>query len=131
MKKKGVLNSDISAVLSYLGHTDTICIGDAGLPIPDSVQRIDLSVTENLPSFLSVLKAVCDDMHIEKYYLAKECEKNNSTVFNGVQDLLEEIESEEISHSKLKEMTKQCKAVIRTGECSPYANIILQAACRF
>ena len=40
MKKQGILNSDISRVLSYMGHTDTICIGDCGLPIPDAVKLI-------------------------------------------------------------------------------------------
>ena len=44
MKRAGILNSDISRVLSYLGHTDTICIGDCGLPIPDEVERIDLAL---------------------------------------------------------------------------------------
>ena len=43
MKKNGILNSDISRVLSYMGHTDRVCVGDAGLPCPDEVERIDLS----------------------------------------------------------------------------------------
>ena len=44
MKRNGILNSDISRVLSYLGHTDQICIGDCGLPIPDETERIDLAL---------------------------------------------------------------------------------------
>ena len=43
MKRAGILNSDISRVLSYMGHTDCICIGDCGLPIPNEVERIDLT----------------------------------------------------------------------------------------
>ncbi|MBR6599629.1 MAG: D-ribose pyranase, partial [Oscillospiraceae bacterium] len=35
------------------------------------------------------------------------------------------------SHTQLKTLTKSCKAVIRTGETTPYANIILQAGCIF
>ena len=89
MKQQGILNSDISRVLSYMGHTDTICIGDCGLPIPDETERIDLAVKFGQPSFMDVL------------------------------------------HSDLKKMTKTCKAVIRTGETTPYANIILQSGCIF
>lgn len=31
MKRNGILNSDISRVLSYMGHTDTLAVGDCGL----------------------------------------------------------------------------------------------------
>ena len=56
MKKNGILNSDISRVLSYMGHTDRICIGDCGLPVPDSTERIDLALKFGQPSFMDVLK---------------------------------------------------------------------------
>ena len=36
MKKGTVLNSDISSMISRLGHTDTLVVCDAGLPIPKS-----------------------------------------------------------------------------------------------
>ena len=49
MKRNGILNSDISRVLSYLGHTDQICIGDCGLPIPDETERIDLALRFGQP----------------------------------------------------------------------------------
>ena len=84
MKKKGILNSDISAVLSYMGHTDRICIGDCGLPVPEGPERIDLAVKFGLPSFMEVLKAVGDDMKIEKVVLAEEIKEKS-------QDLLEEV----------------------------------------
>ena len=66
MKKAGILNSDISRVLSYLGHTDTICIGDCGLPIPDEVERIDLALCFGEPTFMRTLEIVAADMKIEK-----------------------------------------------------------------
>ena len=72
MKKAGILNSDISRVLSYLGHTDTICIGDCGLPIPDEVERIDLALCFGEPTFMRTLEIVAGDMKIEKIVLATE-----------------------------------------------------------
>ncbi|MDF4730595.1 D-ribose pyranase, partial [Vibrio parahaemolyticus] len=77
MKKHGVLNSEIAAVLASLGHTDTIVIADCGLPIPDGVKRIDLAVEIGKPSFLDVLQVVADDMAIEKVTLAEEVINNN------------------------------------------------------
>ena len=65
MKRQGILNSDISRVLSYMGHTDTICIGDCGLPIPDETERIDLAVKFGQPSFMDVLEEVGADMKVE------------------------------------------------------------------
>ncbi len=137
MKKQGILNSDISRVLSYMGHTDRICIGDCGLPIPDVVERIDLSLKFGVPHFIDVLKGVGADMKIEKVILAEEIKKQNPKVLDEVLNFLKEnetgfnIEVEYVPHTKLKELTNDCKAVVRTGETTPYANIILQAGCIF
>lgn len=133
MKRHGILNSDISRVLSYMGHTDHICIGDCGLPIPDETERIDLAVKFGVPTFMDVLKEVGNDMKIEKIVLAEEIKENNPKVLAEINEYFagQEIEVEFVSHVGLKEMTKECKAVIRTGETTPYANIILQSGCIF
>ena len=133
MKKAGILNSDISRVLSYLGHTDTICIGDCGLPIPDEVERIDLALCFGEPTFMRTLEIVAGDMKIEKIVLAEEIKTQNPEVLKQVEALFADqgVEVEFVSHVELKEKTWDCKAVIRTGEVTPYANIILQAGCIF
>ncbi len=133
MKKHGVLNSDISRVLSYMGHTDTIAIGDCGLPIPDEVERIDLALTFGVPTFMDTLKVVVDDMKVEKITLAEEMKEKNPKILEEVKELFQgqEIEIEFVTHTELKTRTKDCKAVIRTGENTPYANIILQSNCIF
>jgi D-ribose pyranase len=77
MKRHGILNSHISKVLADLGHTDYIVIADAGLPIPESVKKIDLAVTTGLPSFIDVVNAVDEDMVIEKVMIASEIEDRN------------------------------------------------------
>ena len=133
MKKQGILNSDISRVLSYMGHTDTICIGDCGLPIPDEVERIDLALCFGEPAFMRTLEVVAGDMKIEKIVLAEEIKENNPKVLSEIQAYFadQDVEVEFVSHTELKERTKDCKAVIRTGETTPYANIILQSGCIF
>ena len=135
MKRKGILNADISRVITYMGHTDRICVGDCGLPIPDETERIDLAVKFGVPTFMEVLKEVGADMKIEKIILAEEIKTMNPQVlaeveeFFAAQDVQPEVEF--VSHVELKNLTKECKAVIRTGETTPYANIILQSGCIF
>ena len=133
MKKQGILNSDISRVLSYMGHTDCIAIGDCGLPIPDEVERIDLALEFGVPSFTDVLRVVTKDMKVEKIVLAEEIKEQNPKVLGEIKELFagQELEVVFVSHTELKKQTKECKAVIRTGEATPYANIILQSGCIF
>ena len=131
MKKHGVLNSEIASVLASLGHTDTIVIADCGLPIPDGVKRIDLAVEIGKPSFLDVLQVVADDMAIEKVTLAEEVINNNAEVNKEIELKLIGPAFEYVSHEQFKEHTKKAKAIIRTGEATPYANVILHAGVIF
>ncbi|HFK1512338.1 D-ribose pyranase [Bacillus paranthracis] len=131
MKKHGVLNSEIASILASLGHTDTIVIADCGLPIPDGVKRIDLAVEIGKPSFLDVLQVVADDMAIEKVTLAEEVINNNAEINKGIELKLVEPAFEYVSHEQFKEHTKKAKAIIRTGEATPYANVILHAGVIF
>lgn len=133
MKKKGILNSDISRVLSYMGHTDWIAIGDCGLPIPDEVERIDLALTFGEPGFMKTLEVVAADMKVEKIILAEEIKEKNPEVLSQINEYFagQDMEVDFVSHVELKAKTHDCKAVIRTGETTPYANIILQSGCIF
>ena len=133
MKRAGILNSDISRVLSYMGHTDCLCIGDCGLPIPDEVERIDLALAFGEPTFMRTLEIVVGDMKVEKIILAEEIKTQNPAVLSQIEALFagQNVDTEFVSHVELKQQTRDCKAVIRTGEITPYANIILQAGCIF
>ncbi|KAA1178421.1 D-ribose pyranase [Photorhabdus heterorhabditis] len=139
MKKGVLLNSEISAVISRLGHTDQITIGDAGLPIPSSAQRIDLALTQGIPCFISVLKVVTQEMQVEAAFLAEEIISHNPLIHQLILDQIKELEKQQgnsitieyISHNTLKEKMEHSRAVIRTGENSPYANIILCAGVTF
>ncbi len=133
MKRNGILNSEISRVLSYMGHTDCIAIGDCGLPIPDETERIDLALAFGVPTFMQTLTELVKDMKVEKLVLAEEIKEQNPAVLSQVENLFagQGIETVFVPHNELKELTRICKAVIRTGETTPYANIILQSGCIF
>lgn len=131
MKRKGILNSHISKVLADLGHTDLIVIADAGLPIPDHVPRIDLALTLGVPSYRDVVNAVTDDMVVEKVTIASEMSTQNQDVMQYMQERFTNTDIQEVSHEEFKHLTNNVKAVIRTGEVTPYANCILQAGVIF
>jgi D-ribose pyranase len=131
MKRYGMLNSHISKVLADLGHTDYIVIADAGLPIPDGVRKIDLAVKTGLPSFIDVVNTVEEDMVIEKVILASEIEEGNPEHAIFLKNKFADRKIEKVSHEEFKQLTKQAKAVIRTGEITPYANCILQSGVFF
>jgi D-ribose pyranase len=123
MKKGGILNPQLNRIISEMGHGDMLIIADAGLPIPREVERIDLALKCGTPSFKEVLQAVFSELQIEEAYVAKEIKEKNPQTLKLISSIIEEVKF--ISHEELKELSKQARAIIRTGECSPYANIIL------
>lgn len=131
MKKSGMLNSHIAKVLADLGHTDTIVVGDVGLPIPPGVLKIDLALTLGQPSFRDVVDAIAEDMVIEKVIIAEEIKAKNMETLQYINDQFKDCTIEACSHEQFKELTRNAKAVIRTGEAKPYANCILQAGVNF
>lgn len=131
MKKIGILNSDISEVISKMGHTDTIAIGDCGLPIPDQTQRIDLALIKNVPGFIETLKAVLIELQIEEVFIAKETVEESKEVYNKILEAVGDVKINFISHEELKGRLKDCRAVIRTGEQTPFSNIILKSGVFF
>lgn len=131
MKKTKLLNSEISYVISRLGHTQTISIGDAGLPIPEQVQRIDLALTKGVPGFLQVLDAVLSEMQVESIVLAEEIQKKSPEMEAEIIKRFPDTKISYVTHANFKEKTKASEAVIRTGETTSYANIILVSGVTF
>ncbi len=131
MKKIGILNSEISKVISEMGHMDQIVICDAGLPIPAHVQRIDLALKEGTPSFMETLETVLTELQVEKVIYAQEMSQTSPQIKKLITEILPNVQHQSVPHSEFKELTKKARAVIRTGEFTPYANIILQSGVVF
>lgn len=129
MKKQGILNSHLAKIFADLGHTDRVVIADCGLPIPDGVQRVDLSLRLGEPSFLDVLDAVESDMVIERITIAEEIMTHNPSIANELKDKYKQIDL--CDHETFKQEVAKAKVVIRTGEATPYANVILHAGVIF
>ena len=131
MKKIGIINQPISSIIAGLGHMNSLGICDAGLPIPDGVTRIDLALKQGVPSFLETLEVILEEMQVENAILATEIKENNQEIEQGIINLLGDIPITYVAHDKFKVESGSTAAIIRTGEFTPYANIILLAGAVF
>jgi D-ribose pyranase len=131
MKKTTLLQSDLSYLIATLGHLDTLVIADAGLPIPTETMRIDLALTRGVPGAIQTLRVVLEEMQVEKAILAAEAKERNPKFIADVQSLLPDISLEFVSHAEFKSRTGSARAVVRTGEFAPYANVILVSGVVF
>jgi D-ribose pyranase len=132
MKRYGHLNREISRVLARMGHTDSLVIADCGLPVPEGVECIDLSLALGEPAFGRVLDSVLADFEVERAVFAAEVREFNAAVTQRASLLAnEQIRVEFVAHEALKSLTRSARAVIRTGEATPYANVLLYAGVIF
>ena len=139
MKKGRLLNAELSHVIARLGHTDTLTIADAGLPIPAGPQRIDLALTPGTPDFMQVVNAVALEMQVESALIAEEIKQHNPQLHETLLKHIEQLQKHQgntievryVTHEQFKKHTADSHAVIRSGECSPFANIILCAGVTF
>ena len=131
MKKDGLLNAGIVSKVAALGHTEYLCICDCGLPIPEGVEAIDISVTAGLPKFLDVLRAVNQELVTEAIVVASELEVVNPVLLKEITEIVGPLPVEKITHQEFKKRVKNARCVIRTGETLSYANIILVGGVNF
>ena len=131
MRKSGILNQPLLNAMGSLGHGDLLVVSDAGLPIPLSVHRIDLTVVKNLPRFFDVLAPIMAELILEKVVIATEMEQVSPAAAARVRELAGSVPVELVSHADFKELTHSAKAVVRTGEFTPYSNVILVSGVDF
>ena len=131
MKKAMLLNAPLSAVIAQLGHGDRLVIGDAGLPIPAGVERIDLAVSLGVPTLAQVLAAVASEMQVEQVLLAQETLAGLVSPPEWLPQAWAQRLGPAMSHEDFKRLCAGARAVVRTGECTPYANVMLVAGVTF
>ncbi|WP_434668273.1 D-ribose pyranase [Aeromonas sp. NJAU223] len=139
MKRGKLLNAPLSALVAQMGHTDEITVCDAGLPIPAGPERIDLALMAGIPSLDTVLGALLTDLVVEKVIMASEIKLTSPATHQALLLQIEQhanaqgkpIAIEYCLHEAFKTRSRQSKAVVRSGEVTPYANLILCAGVAF
>jgi len=138
MKKHGILQPTLAQVVASLGHGDLLVVADAGLPIPPDILRIDLAYAPGRPPFLDVLKTLLAEMEVERAILAEEAKQHTPQGFylSLNQELLRlpKVAARGVEykpHEALKAQLREARAVVRTGEFTPYANVVLVSGVVF
>jgi len=128
-RNHGTLNGQLARVISETGHTDQIVVTDAGLPIALTVERVDLAIKADLPAFLDVLDVVLDELQIEGAVLSEEIRSASPQMLDQISQRLAArgITATFVPHTEFKAATANARAAVRSGEFTPYANVLLTA----
>lgn len=125
MKRGGILHPDINHLIASTGHTDSFTICDQGFPVDKDQHRIDLALTHDIPTVLDVLRLVDADFIIDRILIAEEAELVSPEYVARIRDLWPDMLVETVSHLELKHLSTLGRATIRTGDTTPYANILI------
>lgn len=120
-------------MIARMGHTDRMAICDSGLPIPKGSDLVDLALTKNIPGFLDTVRVILEELQIEKAIIAKELQLKNNDVYRELMELLKGVEVIQVSHDEFKQLTNDGDSIsfVRTGEATPYSNVILVGGVTF
>jgi D-ribose pyranase len=121
-----ILNPALLSLLARVRHTNTLVIADRGFPCWPRVETVDVSLTDNVPTVVQVLAALRPDFRIAQAYMAREFKKANETntrlqfarALAGVAVRFE-------PHVNLKLRVPNAIGLIRTGDTTQYANVVL------
>lgn len=128
MKKGGILNKELMAELTGLGHLDTFVICDAGFPVPKKAKKIDLAIIENLPTFMQILKSVLNEVIVEEIILAEETKKMSGNLFDEINSIFVAQMKTLLPFNDFFVQACAADFFIRTADFTPYANVILKSA---
>jgi D-ribose pyranase len=125
VKKSGIYHPAINHLLASSGHTDHFTVCDRGFPVPVGPERIDLALTDNIPTVLDVVRAVMAEFHIDRILIATEAATAAPARVEELRALIAPIPLISIDHLELKRISRTGRATIRTADTVPYANIVI------
>jgi D-ribose pyranase len=129
--RSGIINAELARLLATLRHTDRIVIADSGLPVPAAgPPTVDLAVVYGVPPFDVVLHAVIDLIVVEAAAVAEEIAEGNPACLQLIKNTVP-VAPRRIPHETFKAEVAGTRAVVRTGEATPYANVILTCGVPF
>ena len=127
--KTGILNPHINALLSRVRHTNTLVIADRGFPFWPTIETVDISLVDGIPTVLDVLRAIRANFVVGKAWMAEEFLKHNeddvrlafAQGLSGIPLIYE-------PHLAFKSRIPLAIGLIRTGDTVQYANMLLESA---
>jgi len=131
MIQTGILNPHVLDLIARIRHTNTLVISDWAFPYWPEIETVDISLTHNIPTVLDVLNVLKQNFKIGKIWQAEEFLATNSAEsIKAFDDSFAEIPNVKVSrlaHNDFKKMVPSAIGLIRTGDATPYGNIILES----
>lgn len=129
MLKNGILNPAVNSLLSRTRHTNMLVIADRGFPFWSQIETVDLSLVDGIPTVLQVLNAIRPNFVIGEIYMAEEFNQaNNDATKAQFADAMHDIAVHFEPHDDMKKRVPHAIGLIRTGDTTQYANMILVSA---
>jgi D-ribose pyranase len=129
MLKTGILNPAINSLLSRVRHTNTLVIADRGFPFWPSIETVDISLVDDIPRVLDVVQAIRPIFVIGSAFMAEEFRVANlPDTQDAYMSALSGISITFEPHIEFKKRVPRVVGLIRTGDTTQYANIILESA---
>jgi len=129
MLKTGILNPAINSLLSRVRHTNTLVIADRGFPFWPGIETVDISLVDDIPRVLDVVQAIRQNFVIGSAFMAEEFRVANRPETHGTYlNVLSSISITFEPHIEFQKRVPRAIGLIRTGDTTQYANIILESA---
>jgi D-ribose pyranase len=129
MLKTGILNPQINSLLSRVRHTNTLVLADRGFPFWPMIETVDISLVDDMPTVLAVLRALRPNFQIGKAWMAREfLQQNGAKTRSAFAEALQGVKVTHVPHVEFKKRVPHAIGLIRSGDTTPYANIILESA---
>lgn len=129
MLKTGILNPHINSLLSRVRHTNTLVISDRGFPFWPQIETVDISLIDDVPTILQLLTAIRKNFVVGKAWMAEEFLANNDGLTRSrFAEALDGVPLVHEPHVEFKKRVPYAIGLIRTGDTTQYANMILESA---
>ena len=126
MLKTGLLNPQLLSLLARVRHTNAVVIADRGFPFWPTLETVDVSVCDDVPTVLQVLAALRPNFNVVQAFMAREfLRENNRATQAAFAQALKGIPVKHVPHARFKQRVPAAIGLIRTGDTVQYANMIL------
>ena len=127
--KAGILNPAINSLLSRVRHTNTFLVADRGFPFWPAVETVDISLVDDIPRVVDVLRAIQMNFAVGRAFMAEEFKAANAAAtIHQYGQALSPVSIIFEPHDLFKRRVPACVGLIRTGDTTQYGNIVLESA---
>ncbi len=129
MLQTSIINPHVLDLLAKIRHTNTLVIADAAFPYWPQIETVDISLTRGIPTVLDLLDLLTPVFQIGHIWQAEEFLSHNSPeVIARFARSFGSIPLTREAHLEFKKRVPHAIGLIRSGDATPYGNIIVQSA---